>query len=102
MIVVGFIVGLDGEKEVNKDLILINIEEVNLIIDIDDSSGGFVFVFIGNGKFCKCYGVNFNDVNGLEIKILIYFCLLKLVFYLLFLVLVLFFLKCFKLKFYVK
>lgn len=73
MIVVGFIVGLDGEKEVNKDLILINIEEVNLIIDIDDSSGGFVFVFIGNGKFCKCYGVNFNDVNGLEIKILIFF-----------------------------
>lgn len=79
MIVVGLIVGLDGEKEVNKDLILINIEEVNLIIDIDDSSGGFVFVLIGNGKFCKCYGVNFNDVNGLEIKILNFF-LLKLVF----------------------
>lgn len=69
----GFIVGSDGEKEVNKDPTLTNTEEANPITDIDDSSGGPVSAFTGNGKFCKCYGVNFNDVNGLETKISIFF-----------------------------
>lgn len=71
----GFIVGSDGEKEVNKDPTLTNTEEANPITDIDDSSGGPVSAFTGNGKFCKRYGVNFNDVNGLETKISIsFFC----------------------------
>lgn len=71
----GFIVGSDGEKEVNKDPTLTNTEEANPITDIDDSSGGPVSAFTGNGKFCKRYGVNFNDVNGLETKIsILFFC----------------------------
>lgn len=98
----GFIVGSDGEKEVNKDPTLTNTEEANPITNIDDSSGGPVSAFTGNGKFCKCYGVNFNDVNGLETKISISFFLSKLVFYLLSSVLVLSSLKCSKLKLYVK
>lgn len=69
----GFIVGSDGEKAVNKDPTLTNTEEANPITDIDDSSGGPVSAFTGNGKFCKRYGVNFNDVNGLETKISIFF-----------------------------
>lgn len=98
----GFIVGSDGEKEVNKDPTLTNTEEANPITDIDDSSGGPVSAFTGNGKFCKRYGVNFNDVNGLETKISISFFLSKLFFYLLSSVLVLSSLKCSKLKLYVK
>lgn len=98
----GFIVGSDGEKEVNKDPTLTNTEEANPITDIDGSSGGPVSAFTGNGKFCKHYGVNFSDVNGLETKISIYFFLSKLVFYLLSSVLVLSSLKCSKLKLYVK
>lgn len=69
----GFIVGSDGEKAVNKDPTLTNTEEANPITDIDDSSGGPVSAFTGNGKFCKRYGVNLNDVNGLETKISIFF-----------------------------
>lgn len=69
----GFIVGSDGEKDVNKDPTLTNTEEANPITDIDDSSGGPVSAFTGNGKFCKRYGVNLNDVNGLETKISIFF-----------------------------
>lgn len=76
----GFIVGSDGEKEVNKDPTLTNTEEANPITDIDDSSGGPVSAFTGNGKFCKRYGVNFNDVNGLETKISIYIFSVKIVF----------------------
>lgn len=98
----GFIVGSDGEKEVNKDPTLTNTEEANPITDIDGSSGGPVSAFTGNGKVCKRYGVNFSDVNGLETKISIYFFLSKLVFYLLSSVLVLSSLKCSKLKLYVK
>lgn len=87
----GFIVGSDGEKEVNKDPTLTNTEEANPITDIDDSSGGPVSALTGNGKFCKCYGVNFNDVNGLETKISNFFsvkigffiCFLQFWFYLL-------------------
>lgn len=76
----GFIVGSDGEKEVNKDPTLTNTEEANPITDIDGSSGGPVSAFTGNGKFCKRYGVNFNDVNGLETKISIYIFSVKIVF----------------------
>lgn len=76
----GFIVGSDGEKAVNKDPTLTNTEEANPITDIDDSSGGPVSAFTGNGKFCKRYGVNFNDVNGLETKISIYIFSVKIVF----------------------